>query len=350
MYAKSTWLDRVGAFLLRQFFGRRVTRLTVRYAHRIYCGPGFQSQWRRLRFLLRTGWYGDTSCAWFAFLASTRWRREQVLLEPQLAERLHRPYRRSDWRPERRLSAAIAHWRHLEGCDWPPQATQVRRVPFELASIACKDGGALRVVLRAPEKYAKEGDACLQLLRGSEVLFSAAFSLAVTAEKEGAPAALAVDIGSLQGPCSPSGRNIVRDTTKLLHGLRPRELLLEALRAVGIASGARELIGVSNSRHIYRHWRSRRQFAFDYNAYWTEQKGIRRPDGDYTLSLAEPTLELDNTPSRKRAEATRRHSLRLGLRRQIVVALAPGKSFGAHEKLLSSATCGEGAWQPVRSA
>lgn len=149
------------------------------------------------------------SRAWFAFLDATPWRREQVRLEPALAERLHRPYRRSDLTVNGRLSAAISHWHALENSGWPLRALEFRQAPYPLASFRCKDGMTRTVVLFAADQFAKEGDACLQLRSGEETLFTAAFSLRLPAC--GSP--LLVDIGCMQA------RRLTQE--ELLSGKRP---------------------------------------------------------------------------------------------------------------------------------
>ncbi len=174
------------------------------------------------------------------------------------------------------------------------------------------------VTLCALEQFAKEGDACLQLRSGGEVLFTAAFSLGNCTEDA---SRTVVDVGCLQGPSSQTGRSLVRDTTKLLHGLRPRDLMLESLRAVGASVGAEALIGVSSQRHIYRSWRKRRKFAFDYDAYWLERKGTRRADGDFTVLVDHAPHDVASLPSRKRAEAKRRQGLQINLRKSVLSAL-----------------------------
>lgn len=313
-----TRVDRACALVLRRVGGYRVTRQALRHAHRMFPARGAGTQLQRCRFLLRTGWYLQTSGAWFAFLDATPWRRKQVRLTPKLAELLHRPYRRSDLSDEARLVSAVSHWRSLERSGWITSALNFRQTPAVLAKVRCKDGTTMEVVLCALEQFAKEGDACLQLRRGDEVLFTAAFSLGDCSQDA---RRIVVEVGCLQGPHSKNGRILVRDTTKLLHGLRPRDLMLESLRAVGASVGASALIGVSGQRHIYRHWRKRRQFAFDYDAYWLERKGTRRADGDFSVSVEHPRHERTSVPSKKRAEAKRRRDLEIDLKSSILLAL-----------------------------
>ena len=318
MGVKITWSERIAIGALRRVGGERLARQALRHAHRIYPGNLSSAQSQRWRFMLRTAWYIETSAAWFSFLEASAWRRRQVKSRPKLAELLHRPYRRCDLTGSERLTAATTHWRCVEHSGWTPAAMNFRQSPRTLAEISCKDGSVRQVVLCALEQFSKEGDACLQLRNGSQVIFTAAFSFGLGDE---AAEGIVMDIGCLQGPSAADGRSLIRDTTKLLHGLRPRDLLLDALRAVGASVGARAVVGVSSGRHIYRHWRKRRHFAFDYDAYWLERSAVQRLDGDFDLDIDHAPHDVSTIPSKKRAEAKRRFHLQSLLRESVLANL-----------------------------
>ena len=313
-----TAIDRCAALVLWSACGRRLARQTLRHAHRIYTGQTGQT--RRIRFMLRTLWYGETTRVWFAFLEATPWRQEQVRLEPELAEKLHRPYRRGDLSPFRRLAAAVSHWQALESCNWGTQAQQWRRQPYLLAEIIGKDSASYQLVFCSARQFAKEGDVCLQLRSGADILFTAAFSLRL--EGEAAAKSLLLDVGCLQGPWGEASKQRVRDTTKLLHGIRPRDLLLQALGSIANVIGADGIVGVSRCRHVYQHWRKKRECAFNYDAYWLEKGGVRRRDGDFVLPISVASTDPARVSSNKRAEAKRRHALQLRMREDISAAIA----------------------------
>lgn len=310
-------IDRCAAWVLRSTCGRRLARQALRHAHRIYGGQTKLS--RRIRFMLRTLWYRETTRVWFAFLEATPWRQEQVRLEPELAEKLHRPYRRSDFLATDRLTAALSHWQALESCDWAFQAQQWRRQPCLLAEIVGKDAASCELVLCTARQFAKEGEVCLQLRSGADILFTAAFSLCLEGKTV---KSLLLDVGCLQGPWGQASQQRVRDTTKLLHGMRPRDLLLRALRSIATAIGANGIVGVGSRRHVYRHWRKRRECAFNYDAYWLEQGGARRNDGDFVLPILVAPTDPAKVPSKKRAEAKRRRILQVRMCDDISAALA----------------------------
>ena len=287
------------------------------HASRIYPGSDHQSSIRRCRFLVRTAWYRSESSTWFAFLEGSVWRKRQVIRDPELAEHLHRPSRRSDLSARERLSLAIGHWQLLEGMPW---SACIER-PLLLATLRCKDGVDRQLVLTSAGRFNKEGGCCLHLQCGDDVLFSLVFSLSKPGD---ASQPMVLDVGCLQGPLTSAGKDSVRQTTKALYGLRPRELLLSGLRAVGATCQSRWIVGVGSKRHVYRHWRKRRQISFDYDKYWAERGGVRNTAGDFEMSVAEKEVKLDDVPSRKRAEFKRRQHLLKRMRVDIMATLDLG--------------------------
>ena len=302
------------AHLLAWLWGAPTARRAFRLATRLYAAAHFQTRWRRCRFLIRTLWYGRTSSRWFAFLDANAFRRRLTRLQPEWAEKLHRPYRRCDLSAAARLDCLIAHGLAIERLGWQRLVLRLSTRPLTIARFIGKDDIERRLVLGPAGQFMKEGELCLHLCCGAQRIYSAAFSLL-------GAGALALDIGCLQGPDDPAARDLVRSTTKALQGWRPRDLMLMALKALAQAVAAPTLVGVTGSRHVYRHWRKRRAFAFDYDSFWTEHEGRLRDDGDFELSPVCAHKPIDQLPSNKRAEARRRQALAADIRSQIGVAL-----------------------------
>lgn len=122
-------------------------------------------------------------------------------------------------------------------------------------------------------------------------------------------------IAGIQGPRGHEWpghdpKDIVRDLTKLCEGLRPPHLLLEAIRAVALAAGASELVGIDPRHHIKGAWNHRsKRLKFDYAEFWTEGGGAVGADGNWHLPLAGARRDLADAPSKKRAMYRRRYAL-----------------------------------------
>ncbi len=309
------------AHLVCWLWGSPTARRALRLATRLYPAMHFQARWRRCRFMIRTLWYGKTSARWFAFLDANAFRRRLTRLQPECAEKLHRPYRRYDLDADTRLACLVSHALATERLGWQRLVLRLSTQPLTIARFIGKDDTERWLELGHAGQFMKEGELCLHLCCGAQRLYSAAFSLLGASPIPTGAGGLTLDIGCLQGPDDPAARDLVRSTTKALHGLRPRDLMLTALKALAEAVAAPTLVGVTGTRHVYRHWRKRRAFAFDYDSFWTEHAGRQRDDGDFELSPACVHKPIDQVPSNKRAEARRRQALSADIRCQIGVAL-----------------------------
>lgn len=122
-------------------------------------------------------------------------------------------------------------------------------------------------------------------------------------------------IAGIQGPRGHEWpghdpKDIVRDLTKLCEGLRPPHLLLEAIRAVALAAGATELVGIDPRHHIKGAWNHRsKRLKFDYAEFWSDGGGALGADGNWHLPLAGTRRDLADAPSKKRAMYRRRYAL-----------------------------------------
>jgi uncharacterized protein VirK/YbjX len=311
------WLAHLVAWL----WGAPTARRALRLATRLYGTADFQARWRRCRFLIRTLWYGRASKRWFAFLDAKAFRRRLTRQQPEWAEKPHRPYRRHDLDADTRLACLVSHTLALERLGWQELVLRLSHRPLPIARFIGKDEVERWLELAHAGQFMKEGELCLHLCSGGRRLYSAAFSLIGAPVMPLAPVVSALDIGCLQGPDDPTARALVRSTTKALHGLRPRDLMVVALKALAETLAAPSLIGVAGSRHVYRHWRKRRAFSFDYDGFWAEHAGRPRDDGDYELSSVCLPKPIDQVPSNKRAEARRRQALVADIQCQIGSAL-----------------------------
>lgn len=312
--------------LVARLCGPSTARRAFRHALRLYPSLA-RADWHscRLRFLLRTLWYRQASRQWFAFLDATAARHQLVRMYPDVAEKIHRPYRRMDWRADQRLNALRSHFETVERLGWLRVVLSLCRRPATLATVTCKGGATLHLVAALSGQFAKEGELCLHLQQGERRLYSVVFSLgALQEETSVAVGGTVVDVGCVQGPRGDSddASTIVRHVTKALHGCRPRDFMMAALRCVAELASAERIIGVGAERHIYRHWRKRKSITFDYDGFWAEQCGQVRSDGDYEIVPRLTFRSLDELPSKKRAEARRRRQLLIAVRDQILASTA----------------------------
>lgn len=118
-------------------------------------------------------------------------------------------------------------------------------------------------------------------------------------------------VGNVQGGRAEAAidmRELVRDATKICEGLRPQFALLEALRALAVSWKVPRIVGVAQSYHLKAHARSRdaQLIRFSYDQYWLQAGATLRPDGNWSVPLAQVRPVPEHIASRKRAMYRRR--------------------------------------------
>jgi uncharacterized protein VirK/YbjX len=177
----------------------------------------------------------------------------------------------------------------------------------------------LRLV-RYPPAW-REGEATLALFDPfGTVLYTLTFSLQQGAS--GAPSnAPSFWIGSLIGVTSLDN---IRHLTKLMQGLRPQGLMVQAAQMAAAALGCGSVQAVGRAGHVFAGTDRAGRLQFDYDAFWLEQGGTPLDPAGRLWSLplvAERRSEVD-TPSHKRAQYRRRHAMLDALAAEIARHLA----------------------------
>lgn len=170
---------------------RRLARLTYRHSHRLYPKP--EERLRRWRLYLRSSLSLRSSAIWFDILGEFEYLGKCALHEPEMVEKLHRPYRRCGFSVKDRLKLVLDHNRIVSLLGWPDLVAKAYQDAVEIARFADRDGGVLRLVLARPGQFGKEGELALHLVDGDTRLYSACFSFR---KSDGIRE---LDIGCIQG-------------------------------------------------------------------------------------------------------------------------------------------------------
>ena len=271
---------------------------------------------RRWKFIARSLLYGRSQQAWLRYLSERPWMRRLVVLRPELLERLHRPYQCRAFNRWGRLEALRAHYETCEQIGWLPLCERAARGRMVLARIDALFEQPARLELHYDTRFGKEGEWALSLTQGSR----RCYTMVLGFRQHGLGRSL--HIGCLQGPDGSGGREQVRALTRAMHGLRPRDLLLEAARELASCSECTHLELVSDAQHIYRSLRKRRRFAFAYDEFAREHGATPAATRCWSISLRRARLPLEQVHARKRAATARRRALLDDLREQIRQACA----------------------------
>ena len=234
--------------------------------------------------------------------------------DPRLMERYLHRYINTRLRRRDRLAYLQQHYRFM-----------MRRVPQDvsygiyvmsvawLGSLTARDGSLLRLCMRPPVHKDCEGELCLQLC---DVNQRPLYSVVFTVAEENST----IMIGSVQGPRCRDARQTVRDLTRNLYGMRPKQFMLCLVYMFAKHFGIRWLVAVSNDAHPLR--RHRPHFFANYDAFWEEQQGRRAADGWYVFPPSISSRPEQAVPSRHRVTRRRREVLRREAEQLLVGALA----------------------------
>jgi uncharacterized protein len=242
---------------------------------------------------------------WLAVLNSDPALRELAALQPRLIHKIYRPWLSKRLCRQRRLAALAGHYRFIVQQGLGEAVVQAARGGLQLAAFTGKSGAHYTIELRAVVPMEREGELVLQLLCHGTLVYSLAFSFM----QEGPQRQVA--IGCVQGPQCGAGLELGREATRDLHGLRPKNLLVRLASQLGHAWGCDHLVLVGNhNRTVCAKSLRKGKVKADYDSLWQELGASLRPDGDWQLGCAPlQAPDLEEVPSKKRAEVRRRHDL-----------------------------------------
>ena len=246
----------------------------------------------------------NTSNAWLLLLNSQPILRELVNLRPRLIYKVYRPYLSQAFHSTQRLAALRDHYCYILASGLGPLTLRAARTPAPLGTAVGKSGSSFQLALIAAGPMEREGELVLQLAQDGTVICSCAFSF--IAGEQG----MLLAIGCLQGPKAPNGLQLVREATRELHGLRPKNLLIRLLGHLAYLHNCVGLRMVGNQNRVVTGALRQGKVFADYDELWRELQAKPRADGDFELECARigaPCLTV--VPSKKRAEMRRRHDI-----------------------------------------
>ena len=257
----------------------------------------------RIRFVLKARSIGDSLRPFMRPVPGSALDRA-LAIRPELIGAVVWPYICVNWDAQQRLARIRDHFRLVEGIG--------ERLDFAIdQSVLLLDLGdlqpGLRVVLDQPRWFMREGQLVLNLFDGDSRIYSIAFSLA---EEDGA---LAVYVGAIQGGNTDGVMADYKDLTKTLHGMRPRDFLVELLRSLCRSIGVSRIYAVADASRQHRssYFGDAKSaiMSLNYDEIWTERAGTRISDDFFSLALDAPLKPLEEVASKKRAMYRRRYDM-----------------------------------------
>jgi uncharacterized protein VirK/YbjX len=266
---------------------------------------------------------------WLQFLNSHPAFSEYVRNWPRFLYKIYRPYLTNTLPMEARLAILASHYQFIFERGLGPTVAQASGAGVRLAQCEGKSGTGYHLMLRAVgTSLEREGELVLQLCQGDQMLYAAAFTFGWRGESH------AVSIGCIQGGNAQGTLDAIRQATRDLLGLRPKQLLVTLVRQLGHEFGCAQMLLVSNANRAVRGAMRRGRVLSDYDQFWAELGAERGPDGDFRLPCA-PLMapDMEATPSKKRSEARKRYELAAALVAAVTARLAPAQAQPGSQSL-----------------
>lgn len=223
---------------------------------------------------------------------------------PRLLHKIYRPYLTAHLGMGARLAVLASHYQFIFRHGLGQTVAQASRCGVLLANIEGKSGACYQVLLRAVEPMEREGELVLQLVEGTALVYSIAFTFSSVDGVD------IVSVGCIQGPKHGDGLGAIRSATRELHGVRPKQLMVSLVGQLGYAFGCAQMRLVGNANRVVRGAMREGRVQADYDQLWTEMGAAPRRDGDFELACAPvAALDLERICSKKRSEARKRHHL-----------------------------------------
>jgi uncharacterized protein len=214
------------------------------------------------------------------------------------------PYINHSWSMERRLTTIDQHYRLLEG-----RASVIglaTRQEVELTKLDEHYPG-MRLVLDKAIWFLREGEIVLNLFLRDQRFYSIAFTLNAEAGQ------LVAYVGALQGSASEDALQVYREMTHALHGMRPRDFLVVALKLLCKEFRVAKIYAVSadarQHNSPYFGDSHKEKVLVNYDEVWAEHGGTRLDNGFFDIPVPVKYRDVSDIPTRKRAAYRRRYQM-----------------------------------------
>ena len=248
--------------------------------------------------------YRRQTLIWVRFLYSTPLLAQLLAASPRLFQKIYWPYLTKTLRCQDRLDTLMTHYQFVEQRGLDAIVARAALSPQMLGSIEGKSGQLYEIRLAAATTSESEGELILQLWRQETLIYGIAFSILKNQEHP------VIGVGCLQGPSRHiDGLELIQQTTRDLHSLRPKNLMVRLLQQFGRDCGCTQLILVSNLNVVVQNAINKGRMHADYDAFWVELGASRQGEGNFLLGCEQPVLNLEEIASKKRSEAKKRAAL-----------------------------------------
>jgi len=279
-----------------------------------------ESARKRARFVFRTVVRGKKYIDEMQVVFELGKLKDAIAANPKQYEKIFRPYLFASLKLSDRMKYVKNHYEFIVQ-NWSKRlidAVYVDRY-FELAKMRFSDDAesSFSIILSREPSFANEGEIYIAVCdaNGSRI-FALNFNFTKSECGNG------ILIGCMQCPASDDARNVVKQLTKEMHGLRPHHLLTFALQQIAQVYKLCEVIAVTTAGHVYNATGRGERIKTDYDGFWEEASGNKINDNFYALPLIEERKSMEEIKSNKRAMYRRRFEMMDDISEQIRISLS----------------------------
>ena len=216
------------------------------------------------------------------------------------------PYISSAYSFNQRLSRINQHFKIVSKLGEPFTLLSDHQVVLYEHQQEFNEVGKLKLILERSTWLNREGLLVVSIVVGQVRAYSIAFSFCN-------PENISCLVGALQGrnPNDIEDINVLyKLITKALFGLRPRDVLMEAVKLICKSVDVNNLSAVADEYRHHRHkYFNKQTFDNNYNHYWLEKLGALDPDSMfYILPIEQARKKIEDIPSKKRSMYRKRYS------------------------------------------
>lgn len=198
-----------------------------------------------------------------------------------------------------------------------------------LAAFPLGDYGTGEICLGFDNRFRKEGEFAVTFRCPAQGGRISSLSFALEWDEN----RLVMYAGCVQGR-NEHEEGFMKALQKVMHGLRPKALVVFAAQEVGRGLGVREILGAGNTIQVHRrkhliHLPWVHELTFDYDAFWAELGGHPAREGWFYLPRKAKRRTREEIKPNKRGQYAKRYALMDDLAAQIRQAMTreaePGK-------------------------
>ena len=232
---------------------------------------------------------------------------------PEYYQIITAPYINSTWNLNERVNRLVNHLNALKQNNW--------NFDFEfdydilILDLSVFNISGYRIILDKPIWFHREGVLALNIFKDDIRIYTLSFSIEANGNE------LAILVGGIQGRNIDKILDEYKILTKLLHGIRPRDFIIELLRILGGVIGVSHIAAISDEcrhqRHPYFGKDATRPLPANYNEIWADRGGVRESYSTYVLPM-NSVRDIDAVAAKKRSMYKKRYELLRQIEQEII--------------------------------